>query len=368
MPSLSDAAKSVPWSRALERGTDFLLGRQGPDGLWRDFVTPAGEASQWPTGFVGTALSVAGADTTTLERAADTLIATQNDDGGWGYNETVPTDADSTACVLLFLSLLGRSGITCQRAASCLVAHQRTENGGIATFAEPGPIRRFMGVGRWMRFGGWCRPHTEVTATAGRALAAFATEGGSAAAIAAAWQYVRSRQRVDGSWSAYWWTSPHYATLQAVEFARSLGDHDAIGRAAQWVMRLQANDGGWSAPGSTTSPFATALSLSVLLDAGASRDRIERGLSRLVALQDTDGGWPSHPMMRIPLPGDANPDGRRPWRTGRFARGVVVRDQSRTYTSATCVTALARAKSLWLRPEIFVDSDNWRYYDRAIQE
>ena len=27
-----------------------------------------------------------------------------------------------------------------------------------------------MGVGRWMRFAGWCRPHTEVTATAGRAL------------------------------------------------------------------------------------------------------------------------------------------------------------------------------------------------------
>jgi len=34
---------------ALERGVQFLLANQGRDGLWRDFDTPAGEASLWPT-------------------------------------------------------------------------------------------------------------------------------------------------------------------------------------------------------------------------------------------------------------------------------------------------------------------------------
>src|SRR6266496_2063271 len=115
-------------SLALERGMRFLLASHGRDGLWRDFLTPAGEASEWPTAFIATALHLAGAEPGVLQRAADTLVANQ-DDGGWGYNEAVPTDADSTACVLLFLALTGHRGSACRRAASCLVLHQRKENG-----------------------------------------------------------------------------------------------------------------------------------------------------------------------------------------------------------------------------------------------
>src|SRR5258707_14135068 len=95
---------STAASLALERGVRFLLARQGPDGLWRDFLTPAGEASEWPTGFIGAALHLAGADAGALRRAAEALVARQNDDGGWGYNEDVPTDADSAACLLRFLA------------------------------------------------------------------------------------------------------------------------------------------------------------------------------------------------------------------------------------------------------------------------
>jgi squalene-hopene/tetraprenyl-beta-curcumene cyclase len=329
-------------SLSLERGTRFLLARQGHDGLWRDFLTPAGEASEWPTGLIATALHLAGADSSALERAAGTLVANQDEDGGWGYNENVPTDADSTACVLLFLAGLGHCGSACRRAATCLVRHQRRD-GGVATYSEPGPIRRFMGVGRWMRFDGWCAPHTEVTAAAGRALMAATPDNGSPGADAA-WSYVRSQQRDDGSWSSYWWTSPHFTTLQAVQLALSLGDHNPVTRAADWAMRNQEGDGAWSAPGAATSAFTTALSLSVLLGAKASGRQVERAISRLAALQDDDGGWPSHPIMRIPLPGDVDPDRRRRLRFGRFGRGVVVRDQYRTFTSAACVAALARAR------------------------
>ena len=317
-----------------------MLARQGRDGLWRDFLTPAGEASEWPTGLIGAALHLAGADARSLQRAADALVAKQNNDGGWGYNESVPSDADSTACVLLFLARSGYRGGACGRAASCLARHQRRDSGGIATYSEPGPIRRFMGVGRWMRFNGWCSPHTEVTATAGRALAALAAAEGSAEADAA-WRYVRSQQRADGSWSSYWWTSPHYATLQAAELAASMGDRDAVGRAAEWALRGQTGDGAWSAPGAATSAFATGLSLSVLLRAATSGHPVERAVSRLAALQEDDGGWPSHPILRIPLPGDLEPDRRRRRLGGR---GIVVVDQHRTFTSAVCVAALAQAR------------------------
>jgi squalene-hopene/tetraprenyl-beta-curcumene cyclase len=327
-------------SAALERGVRFVLARQGPDGLWRDFLTPAGEASEWPTGFIGTALQFAGADAGPLQRAADALLATQKEDGGWGYNEDVPTDADSTACVLLFLARSGNRGDACRRAASCLARHQRRDSGGVATYLEPGPIRRFMGVGRWLRFIGWCSPHTEVTAMAGSALAALAAGEGSAEADAA-WRYVRSQQSADGSWRSYWWTSPHYATLHAAELAASMGDREAVGRAAEWALRGQAGDGAWSAPGAATSAFATGLSLAVLLRAATSGHAVERAVSRLAALQEGDGGWPSHPILRIPPPGDVEPDRRRRLRLG--GRGIVVEDQHRTFTSAVCVAALAQA-------------------------
>jgi squalene cyclase len=305
----------------------FLLAKQGADGLWRDFTTPAGEASEWPTAVVGAGLSRGGGAAAAVERAASALVARQNDDGGWGYNEDVPSDADSTACALLFLAGAGHGGSACRRALGCLVEHQRSADGGVATYHDPGPIRRFMGVGRWLRFTGWCSPQVEVTAAAGRALAAVDASIWNAAA---AWRYVRSRQRADGSWSAYWWTSPHYATHQVVELAHARGDRDPVRRAAEWAAR-----------GAETPAFETALSLSILLRAGSSPERVERAIARLAALQDEDGGWPSHPIMRIPLPFDVDPDRRRLVRFG--GPGLVVADQHRTFTSAACVTALAGA-------------------------
>jgi squalene cyclase len=333
-------------SSALERGIRFIVAQQSDDGLWRDFLTPAGEASEWPTGFIGATLAVVGADDAALHRALDALVVRQRDDGGWGYNRSVPTDADSTAWVLLFLALMGRRGSECDRAASCLVRHQGPA-GGVATYREPGPIRRFMGVGRWVRFGGWCRPHTEVTATAGRALAAL-DSGSDAEAIAAAWRYVRSQQRPDGCWPSYWWTSPHYATVEAMQLAPAGGGREAVDRAAAWVLQSQQHDGAWSAPGVGASAFATALSLSVLLGAGAAGAPVDRAVARLCAFQEGDGGWPCHPMLRIPLPGDAHPDRHRP---RPFGRGVVVRDQHRTFTSAVCVAALARACATCRTPD-----------------
>jgi squalene-hopene/tetraprenyl-beta-curcumene cyclase len=318
----------------------FLLARQGRDGLWREFVTPAGEASQWPTGFIGTALPLTGDTADALETAADTLSASQNLDGGWGYNEDVPTDADSTAWVLRFLTRVGRDGSVCRRAASCLIGHQRSQNGGIATYFEAGPIRRFMGLGCWVPFWGWCAPHTEVTAVAGHALT-----GSSPTAAQAAWHFVRSRQRRDGSWSSYWWTSPHYTTLQAVEFALSVGDWAVVRRAVAWTITSQGDTGGWNIPGVADSAFASALAVSTLLQANADHDHVERGVRRLIELQEADGGWVSYPIMRIPLPPDRDPNREGPWRPVQFGDGVVVADQHRTFTSAACVAALARART-----------------------
>jgi squalene cyclase len=71
----------------------------------------------------------------------------------------------------------------------------------------------------------------------GAALAlAFAAPGSSPAQVQDARRFVKSRQRRDGSWSSYWWTSPHYTTLQAVEFALAAGDESAVHRAVLWTI------------------------------------------------------------------------------------------------------------------------------------
>jgi hypothetical protein len=294
--------------------------------MWRDFLTPAGEASEWTTALVAAALHAVGADADPLRRAAAALLARQNEDGGWGYNDDVPTDADSTACALLFLSCIGADESACARAASCLAAHRRGD-GGVATYREAEPIRRYMGVGRWMRFSGWCRSHTEVTATAGRALGSFAP-----AAAACAWEYVRARQEPDGSWRAYWWTSPHYSTLQGALLAAARGDAPAVARAAAWAAR----------PVDPLPAFAAAAGLSTLA-LGDDQAARARAVARLLALQEADGGWPSGPILRIPTPGDVDPDRRR---LRPLGRGIVVADQHRTVTTAFCVAALAAADRL----------------------
>jgi squalene-hopene/tetraprenyl-beta-curcumene cyclase len=332
----------VSTADALERATRFLLASQDPDGLWRDFHTPAGTASQWPSGFIGTALPRSDDTADALERAADTLVATQHLDGGWGYHEDVPTDADSTAWVMRFLTRLGRDDV-CLRAARCLMHHQRGRNGGTATYSDSGPIRQFMGLRRWVPFWGWCAPQTEVTAAAAMALAS-ARPDDSAAQLQDAWRFVASRQRGDGSWSSYWWTSPHYTTLQAVELALAAADETAVRRAVLWTIVHQRDSGGWSLLEAADSAFATALAVSILLRANADADRVQRGLVRLVGLQQADGGWGTHPILRIPLPPDRDPNREGPWRPVRFGPGIDVPDQHRTFTTAACVAALTLAR------------------------
>jgi squalene cyclase len=338
VPSTAEARAK----EALTSGVAFLLARQGRDGLWRDFETLAGEASDWPTAFVGNQLLDAGVRGAPIDTAADALLARQHRDGGWGYHHDVPSDADSTAWVLTLLAAIGRDREAMERAGRCLRRHQDPRSGGVATFADPEPIRRYMTLGRRADLRGWCAPHLEVTATAGRAFAAV--PGGRFRLEAdLAWRYVERRQAADGGWGSYWWVDRHYPTLQAAALGSALGHRERAARAAEWALSEQLLGGAWGAPGVEQSAFATALSLAVILHCGGHGGAVRRALLELLRLQKTDGGWPSHASMRIPPPHVAEPDGYESWRVGGLGTGVVVRDYHRLFTTSACVSTLALA-------------------------
>ena len=330
-----------PASRSLQRGISFLLQRQAPDGLWRDFDTLAGVAIDWPSGVIAARLHRTGRPdaVAAAQRAAAVLAARPQRDGGWGYHARVPTDADSTACVLDLLVEAGLSATVLDRAGRCLAGHQDPRTGGIATYRTPDPIRSFMRLRRAADLTGWCTPHLEVTATAGAVLASLGRRHRTTAERA--WSYVAARQHDDGGWSSYWWTARQYPALHAVMLAQTLGDTAAIDRAADWVVATQrAEDGTWGAPGEPRSAFATALATELLARAGRDGAPLQRAAAALAELQNHDGGWPSHPVMRIPAPHVREPDDHAAWRDDALGTGVVVRDQYRLFTTALCVSAL----------------------------
>jgi hypothetical protein len=336
---------SIPAAKvkeALASGVEFIVAGQGVDGLWHDFQTLAGEAADWPTGFIGACLSDAGVRGRPIDAAVAAVVGGQHKDGGWGYHGGVPSDADSTAWVLTFLAAAGGEGHVLERAGRCLRLHQDGRTGGIATYAGPGPIRRFISAGRGADLRGWCTPHLEVTATAGRAFAAV-PRGRFRADAELAWRYVSPRQDADGSWGSYWWVGRHYPTLQAFLLGEALGEREAGQRAVAWAVARQGPDGSWGGDdGSERSAFATASCLTMLLCGGGGK-AATAGLSALIDLQRDDGGWPGDALMRIPPPHVVEPDRHVSWNVGDFGTGVVVSDHHRLFTTAACVAALTLA-------------------------
>src|SRR5437762_11644312 len=99
---------------ALATGLDYILGLQAMDGSWSEWELPPGESSPWTTAFVGYRLRLLPPclrkrAISARQRAAEWLVRAEFAGGGWGYNDTVGVDADSTAFGILFLSSLGCS-------------------------------------------------------------------------------------------------------------------------------------------------------------------------------------------------------------------------------------------------------------------
>jgi hypothetical protein len=318
---------------------DFLLSRRDQHGWWRDFHTHAGSSDEWVTAYVGTALAEV-ADDRAVRAAREAWILLQQCRGGaagWSYNQHVPADADSTLWALHLASRVGAGRWPrVRRAARFLSSHMRPD-GGLATYAEEGPIRRFTRLPHNISFEGWCGSHACVTAVAA-GLPGFA---GRASAL----DYVRRAQSADGCWIGYWWCDREYTTSLAVDaLARSADAKDVacVEQAVAWAAG-RVGCSGVVETSQGESAFAAAHCLRILTrarDKRRVRAPLEAAVARLVATQRADGGWLPSARLRIPPPSVTNPEKHVAWAFNSRRENSIQVDVNGCFTTATVLRAL----------------------------
>ncbi|MBI4279760.1 MAG: terpene cyclase/mutase family protein [Armatimonadetes bacterium] len=296
---------------ALAAGVAYLARTQHAAGSWTDFWLPVGTSDAWVTAYVGLALHAAqaspSADAQTrlaardaAARAAEWLAENHQPHGGWGYNATVPADADSTAHAL---SLLGRLGLSVPAPAVAFLRAHEMPGEGFKTYRFGDPRHQ------------WTRACADVTAAALRALRDVGEL--DEAGLREAWlATLAAAQDARGAWHGYWWVTPHYATGLAAEVWA------AAGRPS---LRRPIDT---SLPAACAFDLAWALHLRAICDdaAGARRARL-----RLIDLQEPDGAWPSASILRVPPSHPAEGAGRT----------LLARDARRLFVTATAVRVLA---------------------------
>lgn len=299
-----------PWAvaAAVTTGVGYLLDHQDPDGAWTEWLLPPGSSPEWTTAFVALALSEVPPRTgpsfrRRLSAAAKWLLEHQRDDGGWGYNAAVETDADTTSTTILAIRAAGRDAP--DTAFRRLALHQR-EDGGFATFIDGIPSS-------------WTTSHPDVTPTCVCALlAGLANED----LVQRALRRVQRDRNPDGTWNSFWWDTHLYGTWVSMSLLRHAG------------LPVEAGERLWSERPSTALEIALLIScLCQAVPSERGRNAVKEWAAQLLSIQRDDGSWPSAPLLRI-----TNMDCYDPW--DRAEAGPLFADPNRLFTTAAALRAL----------------------------
>ena len=342
---------SVALQDGITGAVNSILNKRSNNGLWYDFHTLAGSSADWVTGFVVYALAhVDDLDDTTLD-VLKRLLFRQRQNGGWSYNEIVPTDCDSTAWVLMsFLAAPVWKPSSVARAVRYVKHHQVEESGGFATYSLADNIERFIEVNDQSLTTGWRDAHPCVTGVVLQSLLAHGEQPRSPAVQSAA-KYLLGCREPSGIWRSYWWKGYAYSTyhsLRALSMAGVLSPSQTD-KTCSYLLAQQHEDGGWNDnSGGESEVFATAFNvLSLLLFPDeASLKAVERATAWLLLQQNAEGSWPTAPILRIPPPMVHDPEVVEVWRTNDEGTGVIVEDQAGIFTSAAAVWSLAVFQSM----------------------
>jgi hypothetical protein len=302
---------------AAVRAARFLLSQQSPGGGWWDLTVSAGASGPWLTAVVADALRdaapiIPNLDVTgALQAAADYLQRAEHPQGGWGYNEALPPDCDSTAHALYFLIRAGRAVEA--RSLQALRRFQRPD-GVFLTYVEAPPGHS------------WGTIHHDVHGAGVRALALAAgkEDPGAQSGLAIIVRGLQQRP----IWPAFWWTATSYGAFVNLSCLAAL-DQLALVSPEERLLLVRA------AQMRTDLELALATLLPALLG-GPESDRSSR-LGRLVARQGEHGGWTGARSLRV-----VAKDCVDPWNEERAAvAGPVYHEHRALFTTALALRALA---------------------------
>lgn len=317
--------------RGLQAIDDFLV-EAGEHLLFQPCVSPT-----WDTGLAAKALLDSGVaeDHPSLLRAAEWLIDNQIfkpgdwsvyncslEPGGWAFefaNDWYP-DVDDSAVILMVLERVALPGDRKRRAIAYglnWTLGMQSRNGGWAAFDTDNDAE-FLNRIPFADMEAMIDPPTEDLT--GRMLELMGTVGYDLRFQRArrGWEFLRRRQRPDGSWWGRWGVNFLYGTWSVLSGLRAIGDDlDAphIRRAVGWIKGRQNEDGGWgetirtyvderqSGRGeSTASQTAWALLGLLAGERGLSPEAF-RGVGYLLRTQEADGSWTEPAFTGTGFPG-----------------------------------------------------------------
>lgn len=323
---------------SIKKGLTFIFSRQNGSFLWSDFQTFAGTSTSWVTGYILYKI-LPMVNNYDMRKAALALMETRHE-GGWGYNETVPVDADSTAFATLgSFPLTDWTPKEIKEVSTFLKSHRK--RGGYSTYLDPIPIQNYMGL-KEVSLDGWTNSHHEISASVLMALKLLK--------VRSLKDQVREllEAKKEDLWPSYWWISPIVSTALVLDCARAFNmiPWRHLPRIMLTVSALQNRDGGWGSVDRESCPFVTAYALDILAYGKEHEMNRKRGAKWLVTHQLNDGSWQSCPIMRIPPPDCLDPDLIDDWLEDGMGSRSLVRDQNRCFTTATVVSTLHRLGSL----------------------
>lgn len=284
--------------RAIERGVEFLdtqLERSG-DGLWRDYIRGGKKkgSNVWVSAYMAAHLGQVPQAHALAASACRALLERRRPSGGWGYDEVLLEDCDSTAWVLLAAAETGTAVPRDLLLASLgfMLSHQRP-NGGFVTYGPQGEVF----FGEIAARQGWFEPQTCVTAAATSALLTYVDNDLPATQNAIA--YLQAARGDDAVWTPYWWYGFSYATYHATRALARGGGITAADQIEDAVEQRALPGGGWaSLDPQRVSVFATALASMTLLE--VARPDLGIAAHHMLQRQRPDGSFEPTAELRVP--------------------------------------------------------------------
>jgi squalene cyclase len=301
--------------KAIAAGLNYILARQAEDGSWTEWALPLGSSSTWTTAYVGFKLrdlpsDLASTAATPIRAAARWLGEHAFADCGWGYNEIVDSDADSTSYAILFLASAGQP--VSDESYNVLQNLQRAD-GGFATYLPIGESNS------------WNVSHPDVTPIALLALLTHPTPDRNV--IQRGTECVLRQKTSLGLWNSFWWGSCLYGTEASLSLLNAVGIETTLSATLTQIK--------------PTNAFEMALLTSSLLYASCDGSHVMMCdlVNELITQQQADGSWTTAPILRV-----TQRNCYEPWGSGD--PGQLYEESARLFTTATVLHALTKVDAL----------------------